>query len=70
MKYLGCPILGDSVYNKPDSQFPNATLMLHSKKLKIRLPGAKDFSTFITPTPSRFKKIEKLLKQKYPKVIK
>ena len=70
MKYLGCPILGDSVYNKPDSQFPNATLMLHSKKLKIRLPGAKDFSTFITPTPNRFKKIEKLLKQKYPKVIK
>lgn len=38
MKYLGCPILGDSIYNKPDKNFPNATLMLHSVQLKIRLP--------------------------------
>lgn len=39
MKYLGCPILGDSIYNKPDKNFPNATLMLHSVQLKIRLPN-------------------------------
>ena len=38
MKYLGCPIHGDSIYNKPDKNFPNATLMLHSVQLKIRLP--------------------------------
>ena len=38
MKYLGCPILGDSIYNKPDKNFPNTTLMLHSVQLKIRLP--------------------------------
>ena len=38
MKYLGCPMLGDSIYNKPDKNFPNATLMLHSVQLKIRLP--------------------------------
>ena len=38
MKYLSCPILGDSIYNKPDKNFPNATLMLHSVQLKIRLP--------------------------------
>lgn len=38
MKYLGCPILGDSIYNKSDKNFPNATLMLHSVQLKIRLP--------------------------------
>lgn len=39
MKYLGCPILGDSIYNKTDKNFPNATLMLHSVQLKIRLPN-------------------------------
>lgn len=39
MKHIGCPILGDSVYNKPDSNFPKATLMLHSVQLKIKLPG-------------------------------
>lgn len=65
MKFLGCPILGDSIYNKPDKLFPNASLMLHSKKLKIRLPQKKEFSTFITPVPKRFREIEKKLKEKF-----
>lgn len=65
MKYLGCPILGDPVYNSQDKLFPNATLMLHSKKLKIKLPGSKEFSTFITRTPGRFIKVMKTLKAKY-----
>lgn len=69
MKYLGCPILGDSVYNKPDSNFPDATLMLHSVQLKIRLPGQDEYKTFRTETPARFKIIEKKLKAKYPKTI-
>lgn len=65
MKFLGCPILGDSIYNKTDKLFPNASLMLHSKKLKIRLPQKKEFSTFITPVPKRFREIEKKLKEKF-----
>lgn len=65
MKFLGCPILGDSIYNKQDKLFPNANLMLHSKKLKIRLPQKKEFSTFITPVPKRFREIEKKLKEKF-----
>ncbi len=69
MKYLGCPILGDELYNKTDSLFPNATLMLHSQKLKIKLPQKKDFTTFITPTPKRFLEIEKKLKEKYSKTV-
>lgn len=67
MKYLGCPILGDDLYNKPDSQFPNATLMLHSQKLRIRIPGNTKLTTFVTKIPERFLKIEKILKTKYPK---
>lgn len=69
MKYLGCPILGDSIYNKPEKGFPKATLMLHSYKLKIRLPGQKSFTTFKTKTPERFLKIERTLKHKYSKTI-
>jgi 23S rRNA pseudouridine1911/1915/1917 synthase len=69
MKHLGCPILGDSIYNKPDSKFPNATLMLHSVQLKIKLPGEGDYKIFRTPTPSRFIEIEKKLKKMFPKVI-
>jgi len=67
MKYLNCPILGDSVYNKVDSGFPNATLMLHSCKLKIKLPGSNQYTTFRTKTPERFLKVEKKLKSKFSK---
>lgn len=71
MKYLGCPILGDSIYNKTDSTFPEATLMLHSVQLKIMLPNSrkKEYTTFITKTPERFIQIEKKLKKKYPRTI-
>lgn len=69
MKYLGCPIVGDGIYNKPDPQFPDATLMLHSKLLEICLPGQKEKTVFTTKTPERFLKMEKKLKQKYPKKI-
>lgn len=65
MKYLNCPILGDPLYNSKDDLFPDATLMLHSKMLKIRLPGKNEFTEFSTKTPQRFKKVEKLLKAKY-----
>lgn len=70
MKYLGCPVLGDSLYNKVDSNFPKATLMLHSQKLKILLPGKKEYTTFKTKTPDRFLDIEKKLKKKYRKALK
>ncbi|MCR4742062.1 MAG: RluA family pseudouridine synthase [Treponema sp.] len=69
MKYLGCPILGDSIYNKIDPLFPQAKLMLHSKKLKIKLPNQNKFTTFTTKTPKRFLEVEKKLKAKYPKEI-
>ena len=69
MKYLGCPILGDQTYNKTDSKFPDATLMLHSVQLKIKLPGASDYTTFRTPTPKRFLEIEKKLHAKFPREI-
>ena len=68
-KFLGCPILGDPIYNHQDSLFPNATLMLHSKKLKITLPFKNSQSTFITKTPERFIKVEKLLKSRYKKSL-
>ena len=69
MKHLGCPILGDSIYNKPDSLFPDATLMLHSVQLKIKLPGDNQLTTFRTSVPNRFKRVEKKLKEKFPKTV-
>ena len=67
MKFLGCPIVGDSIYNKVDPIFPDATLMLHSKLLQIQLPGQENPKTFITGTPERFIELEKKLKKMYNK---
>ena len=69
MKYLGCPIVGDPVYNKVDPNFPEATLMLHSKLLEICLPGQTKPTRFITKTPERFLEMEKKLKKQFNKKI-
>lgn len=67
MKSLGCPILGDDLYGKPDSEFPGAKLMLCSRLLGIRLPGKEEFSRFKIPVPVRFKKVIKKLREMYPR---
>lgn len=69
MKYLNCPILGDPLYAKTDKIFPSATLMLHSRLLKIQLPNELVYHTFKTRTPLRFKKILKELHTMYPKIL-
>ncbi|GHV86660.1 hypothetical protein AGMMS50230_22680 [Spirochaetia bacterium] len=55
LKYLGCPILGDPLYGRPDRHFPALTLMLHAHRLSIVLPGQKSPSSFKAPVPDRFK---------------
>jgi 23S rRNA pseudouridine1911/1915/1917 synthase len=63
LKHLGHPILGDSVYGYNDKNFPDATLMLHSKTLAVTLPGKTDESIFSSPAPERFLSVmEKLCK--------
>ena len=67
MKFLSCPVLGDSIYSKKDPLFPNESLMLHSRLLTIRLPGQKKFSSFKAAVPERFKRVIKALKEAYPR---
>lgn len=62
MKSLGCPILGDPIYGKKDKLFESATLMLHSFRLGIRLPGEKKLTVFKAKVPIRFRKVLKKLK--------
>ena len=70
LKYLGTPILGDSLYGREDPRFKSASLMLHAKRLSIILPpnfgtimppcgiSAPGMQkTFRTPLPARFRKI-------------
>ena len=69
MKYLNCPILGDQIYSRPDRKFPGATLMLHSRKMRIYIPGIRNKMEFVSPTPRRFVEVMKILKKDYPKTI-
>ena len=62
LRHLGCPILGDPLYGKPDGRFPHATLMLHAKSLSLVIPGFSagsavmgEYKTFTTPLPERFR---------------
>ncbi len=69
MKYLGCPILGDPIYGKKDSLISDATLMLHSRQMDIRLPGTEDFTRFRAAVPLRFKKTIELLQKYFSKEV-
>jgi 23S rRNA pseudouridine1911/1915/1917 synthase len=56
-KGMGCPILGDPVYGRPDKRFPRCTLLLHALELRITLPGAIEASVFSAPLPERFRSV-------------
>jgi 23S rRNA pseudouridine1911/1915/1917 synthase len=61
MRYLGHPIVGDSLYGFADALFPAATLMLHAKSLAIILPGEEEERFFKAPLPERFTAMIRLL---------
>ena len=64
LKHLGCPILGDPVYARPDRNFPRATLMLHAFRLKIVLPGERERRSFTAPVPERFRALIRTLRSR------
>jgi len=61
MAALGTPILGDPIYGRRDTRFPDATLMLHARRLKIALPGRDELSVFTAPVPLRFHALARAL---------
>ncbi len=61
MQCVGCPILGDPVYGTKDARFPDASLMLHARKLRIKLPGAVESFTFSAEIPTRFRDLVAIL---------
>ena len=67
MRYIGCPILGDSLYGRKDELFPEATLMLHSRQMILKLPDSQKYHRFKASIPGRFKKTVSVLRKKYPR---
>lgn len=54
MAGISCPILGDPIYGRKDSAFPEAGLHLHARRLRITLPGNDAPSLFRAPLPEGF----------------
>lgn len=54
-QFLGCPIVGDSVYGKRSVTLTTDRHFLHAAKLKIILPGEKSPRTFEADMPDELK---------------
>lgn len=63
MRYLGTPVLGDSLYGKASKEFPDASLMLHALSLDIEHPLTGKRMRFVAPMPTRFKTVLRQLLQ-------
>jgi 23S rRNA pseudouridine1911/1915/1917 synthase len=53
MQHIHTPILGDPLYARRDQRFPDATLMLHARRLSIVIPGEESPRVFESPLPAR-----------------
>lgn len=69
MRYIGCPILGDPIYGKKDPLFPDATLMLHSRQMILRLTENSKYKRFRAAVPLRFKETVRVLREKYTREV-
>lgn len=65
---MGCPIVGDPLYGVKESFIPDATLMLHARRLKIQLPGEETARVFKAPFPAHFLKAVRFLDARAKKI--
>jgi 23S rRNA pseudouridine1911/1915/1917 synthase len=56
-QFLGCPIVGDSIYGKKNSGLDINRHFLHAARLKIVLPGEKQPRIFEAELPVELKKV-------------
>lgn len=57
LAFLGCPVVGDSVYGRRHPSLPLERHFLHAFRLAIRMPGEEDLTTFEAPLPEELKQV-------------
>jgi 23S rRNA pseudouridine1911/1915/1917 synthase len=60
LRFVGCPVAGDTVYGHKKTSLPLNRHFLHAWRLTIRLPGEATARTFEAPLPSE---LDRILKQ-------
>ena len=56
-QFLGCPIVGDSIYGKKKPSVEIERHFLHAYRLKIVLPGKKEPGIFIAALPDELERV-------------
>ncbi len=57
LAFLGCPIVGDTVYGHKKSSLVLDRHFLHAARLSLRFPGEKELHTFEAPLPPELLKV-------------
>ncbi len=57
LAFIGCPIVGDSLYGRRHSSLPLKRHFLHAARLTIMLPGEKIPRTFESPLPAELQQV-------------
>ncbi len=60
LKFIGCPVVGDTIYGKKIPSLPIKRQFLHAAHLSIRLPGDKIPRNFEAPLPDELNQILEL----------
>lgn len=63
MSFIGCPVVGDTVYGRRTPSLPLQRHFLHAARLTIRLPGQEQPHTFHAPLPGDLHELLELLRQ-------
>jgi 23S rRNA pseudouridine1911/1915/1917 synthase len=63
LRFIGCPVAGDTVYGRKRSTIPLNRHFLHAQRLEIRLPGETQLRIFEAPLPPELVDILESLKK-------
>jgi 23S rRNA pseudouridine1911/1915/1917 synthase len=63
LKFIGCPVTGDTIYGKKHSTLPIDRHFLHAARLTITLPGETTPRTFEAPLPEDLQKVLEMLRR-------
>ena len=57
LAFLGCPIVGDTIYGRKAQTIEMDRHFLHAAKISVRLPGEKEPRSFEAPLPDELQKV-------------
>jgi 23S rRNA pseudouridine1911/1915/1917 synthase len=63
LKFIGCPVAGDTVYGHKHATIELNRHFLHASQLTILLPGETKPSTFEAPMPVELEQVLEMLRE-------